>query len=220
MKFLTHTSRMEQFCKAGLYFVTSQAMSGGRSTVEIIEAVLKGGVRLVQLREKDLSDDQFLKLAVVVRELTDRYDALLVINDRIDIAEKAGADGVHLGQQDMNTAEARLRAPELIIGASSHSRDEALRAEQDGASYVNIGPIFPTKTKDWQDDFLGLESIRPISEGLKIPWTVMGGIKKKHIPALLAEGARTIAVVTALTLAGDVAAEAADLLRALRGGRV
>lgn len=219
MKFLTHTSRMEQFCRAGLYLVTSQAMSGGRSTIDVIDAALRGGVRLIQLREKDLSDDELLKLAEAVRELTDRFDALLIINDRLDIAEKTGADGVHLGQQDMSVTEARCRAPEMIIGASSHSREEAVRAEAEGASYVNIGPIFPTKTKDWQDEYLGTESIGPISAGLLIPWTVMGGIKKHHIPALVAEGARTIAVVTAVTLAGDVTAEVEELLSAVRSGR-
>lgn len=219
MKFPTHTSRMEQFCKAGLYLVTSQVMSGGRSTIEVIDAALRGGVRLIQLREKALSDEDLLKLAEAVRELTDRFDALLIINDRLDIAEKTGADGVHLGQQDMSVTEARRRAPEMIIGASSHSREEAVRAEAEGASYVNIGPIFPTKTKDWQDEYLGLESIRPISAGISIPWTVMGGIKKHHIPALVAEGARTIAVVTAVTLAGDVTAETAELLGAVMSGR-
>lgn len=100
----------------------------------------------------------------------------------------------------------------MIIGASSHCLEEALSAAKAGASYVNIGPIYPTKTKNWEQEFLGLEAMGEIAPHLSIPWTVMGGIKKHHIPELMAAGARTIAVVTAITQADDIAAEAAEIL--------
>ena len=208
----THSERMSLFCRAGLYLVTSEVMSGSRTTLDVIRESLLGGVRLIQLREKDRTDQELLELAIEARRLTAEAGALLLINDRIDIAEKCGADGVHLGQEDTPLEEARQRVPEMIIGGSSHSLDEALEAQAEGASYVNIGPIYPTKTKNWTEAYLGLEAIRAIAPHLTIPWTVMGGIKKKHIPGLLGEGATTIAMVTAVTMADDIAAEASDLL--------
>lgn len=203
---------MSLFCRAGLYLVTSEVMSGDRTTLDVIRESLLGGVRLIQLREKDRCDEELLELAIEARRLTTEAGALLLINDRIDIAEECGADGVHLGQDDTPLAEARARVPEMIIGGSSHSLDEALQAQAEGASYVNIGPIYPTKTKNWTEEYLGLAAIGAITPHLTIPWTVMGGIKKKHIPDLLAAGATTIAVVTAVTMADNIAAETRELL--------
>ncbi len=207
---------MARFARAGLYLVTSESMSGGRPTLEVVAEALKGGVRLIQLREKGVHDEDLLKLAERVRSLTRDAGALLIINDRIDIAEQCGADGVHLGLDDMPLREARSRAPDMIIGASSHTLDEALVAQAAGASYVNIGPIYPTMTKNWEQEFLGPQSIKEIAPHLSVPWTVMGGIKKQHIPVLMAEGARTIAVVTAVTMAADIAAESREILEIIR----
>lgn len=203
---------MEQFVLAGLYLVTSEAMSCGRSTLEVIAEALKGGALLVQLREKNRSDAELLALACQARRMTSEAGALLIINDSVELAEQCGADGVHLGLDDMQISEARKRAPDMIIGGSSHSLAEALEAQAAGASYVNIGPIYPTKTKNWEQEYLGIEAIREISPHLSIPWTVMGGIKKQHIPALVEAGARTIAVVTAVTMADDIAAETRDIV--------
>ena len=204
---------MKKFVDAGLYLVTSESMSGGRTSLEVIEQAVAGGVRLVQLREKDKSDFELRDIACEARKITAAAGAILLINDRIDIAEECGADGVHLGLDDMSIEEGRRRAPDMILGASSHNLEEALEAERVGASYVNIGPIYPTKTKNWEDAYLGVEAIAEIAPHLGIPWTVMGGIKKHHIPDLKAAGAKTIAVVTAVTMADDIAAEAAELLQ-------
>ena len=212
-----HTDRMRRFQQAGLYLVTSQALSCGRSTLEIVDAALAGGVRLIQLREKEMPMPDFLRLAELLRARTAQADALLIINDRLDVALAVGADGVHLGQADFPIAPARRLAPDLIIGASTHSPAEAQAAEHAGASYINIGPLFPTQTKTWPGEFLGLEGLGEIARLVTIPWTVMGGIKKEHIPALLKAGARTIAVVTAVTAAADPAQAARDLLALLRG---
>ena len=129
---------MRRFRDAGLYLVTSQSLSSGRATLEIVRAALAGGVKLVQLREKDLSTRRLLGLARKVRELTAKAGALLIINDRLDIALAVGADGVHLGQDDLPVDEARKIAPDLIIGASSHSRKEAAPV-----SYTHL--TLPTK---------------------------------------------------------------------------
>lgn len=212
-----HNKRMELFNKAGLYLVTSEVMSGGRTTREIVKAALLGGVKLIQLREKNMSGRELFKLAKDVRAMTDAVGALLVINDGLDIAMGVGADGVHLGQDDFPVAEARKLAPDMIIGSSSHDIEEAVIAEKQGASYVNIGPIYTTGTKVWTKEYLGVEGVLEISPVLKnIPFTVMGGIKKRHIPELLAAGARTIALVTAVTAADDPEEAAIRLLSIIK----
>ena len=208
---------MRRFTEAGLYLVTSQALSGGRTTAAIMRAALAGGVRQIQLREKDMPIRAFLDLAAEARRLTAAAGALLIVNDRIDVALAVGADGVHLGQDDFPIAEARKIAPELIIGASTHSAAQAAVAEAAGASYVNIGPLFPTGTKAWSGEFLGLDGLKRIAPTVSIPFTVMGGIKREHIPGLVDAGARTIALVTAVTMAADPEAAARDLLADIFG---
>ncbi len=198
-----HERRMRCFRDAGLYLVTSAEHSAGRTTENIATSALRAGLRLVQLREKNIRDRELFETARRLRMLTMRHDALLIINDRVDIALAVQADGVHLGQDDFPLAEARRLAPEMIIGVSSHNAAEAATAQREGASYVNIGPLFPTSTKEWSDDFLGIEGLRKIAPAVDIPFTVMGGIKLKHVPELLAAGARTIAVVSAVTAAPD-----------------
>lgn len=207
-----HELRMRIFCAAGLYVVTSESSSRGRKTIDIIRASLAGGARLVQLREKELSTADLLALAREARALTAQFGALLIINDRLDVALAAEADGVHLGQTDLPVADARRLAPDLIVGASTHSAEEALRAQSQGASYINIGPIFPTNTKKWQAPFLGIEGFRNISRLVSVPCTVMGGIKKHHVRELLNSGARTIALVTAVSQADDPEQAVRDLL--------
>lgn len=207
---------MGLFSRAGLYVVTSQSLSRGRTTLEIASASLRAGVRLFQLREKELPTREFVKLAKVIRAMTQDAGALLIINDRLDVALASGADGVHLGLDDLPVVEARRIAPDLIIGASCHSVEEALASERMGASYVNIGPIFPTGTKAWDRAFLGIDAVRIIGPCLRVPFTVMGGIKKEHIASLIQAGARTIAVVTAVTTADDPEAAARELLNEIR----
>jgi thiamine-phosphate pyrophosphorylase len=136
---------------------------------------------------------------------------LLIIDDEIDVAMAAGADGVHLGQDDLPLGPARLMAPELIIGQSTHSIAEAIAAHDAGADYVNLGPIFATSTKQVSCEPLGEEIIQKIAPLLDIPFTVMGGIKAHHIPELLKLDARRIAMVTEITQAEDVAAKVKEL---------
>jgi len=211
-----HQQRMTLFCRAGLYLVTEQALSRGRTTPDIIRAALAGGARLIQLREKDLPLPAFIRLAEQARRLTAEAGALLIINDRLDVAMGVDADGVHLGQADLPAAMARKLAPRLIVGVSTHSIAEAQAAQTAGASYINIGPLFPTKTKSWTQEFLGLEGLRQIAKHTTLPFTVMGGIKKEHIPALRQAGARIIAVVTAVTAADDPELATRELLSLIR----
>jgi len=212
------SERMRRFQTAGLYLVTSQVLSAERTTPDIVKAALAGGVKLIQLREKGLPIREYVKLAHGIREMTARAGALLIINDRVDVALATEADGVHLGQDDFPVCEARNLGPDLIIGVSTHSIEEALRAQEDGASYINIGPIYRTGTKVWDGAFLGLDGLQAIASVTQIPFSVMGGIKTTHIPGLLKVGARTIALVTAVTGAPDPEAAARELLNMINAG--
>lgn len=204
-------TRKWMFQKVDIYPVTCERLSAGRSDLEVLKAILEGGARIIQLREKEHSRKAFYQLAVKFRELTAAAGALLIVNDHVDIALAVEADGVHLGQDDFPVPAARKIAPELLIGASTHSLEEALRAQNEGADYINIGPIFPTKTKEGVEYFLGPEAIEDIGSRVTLPYTVMGGISEANIDQVLARGARKIAMVTAITKAPDMAAKVRHL---------
>jgi thiamine-phosphate pyrophosphorylase len=187
-----------------IYPVTCQELSEGRTNVEVLAAVLAGGAKIIQLREKHWDKKDLYELAIEFRKLTLSHDALLIINDHVDVALAAKADGVHLGQEDLPIRGARNIAPNLIIGASSHNLMEALKAEQDGADYVNIGPIFPTKTKENTVPFLGPGAISEIGPQLTVPFTTMGGIHPDNIDRVLEAGARRVAMITGITRAKDI----------------
>jgi thiamine-phosphate pyrophosphorylase len=194
-------SRARVFAGIDLYPVTGQAFSKGRSTLEIVEAVKAAGCKVFQLREKDLTKREYYELARRAREIATQM--LMICNDHLDVALAICADGIHLGDDDLPIAEARDLAPDLIIGASSHSLEQAQNAQRAGADYVNIGPIFQTSTKSKPGPSLGPQAIVEISPSLHIPYTVMGGIKADNIDTVLQAGARRIAVVTAITAAPD-----------------
>ncbi|MPN37991.1 Thiamine-phosphate synthase [bioreactor metagenome] len=207
MIFRTLAERMKVFCDAAdLYPVISSEFCAGRDPLAVLRAVGAGGAKLFQLREKHRSDRELYDLARAAREIADEYGMLFILDDRADIALAAGADGVHLGQDDLPVAAAKQLAPELIVGSSTHNLEEALAAEQSGADYLNIGPIYPTRTKSVACGALGVAAIGRIAPQLHIPFTVMGGIKMRHIAELRAAGARRIAMVTEITQAPDVTA--------------
>jgi len=208
---MPHTDRMARFNAADLYVVITGEFCAGRSPLDILDACLDAGVRLIQFREKALPDAELYKQARAFRAKTLDAGALLIIDDRVDIALAVNADGVHLGQGDLPLAAARYIAPDLILGVSTHNLDEALAAQENGASYVNIGPIFPTQTKSTGYDALGPEALAHIVPHLSIPFTCMGGINAENIRQVLACGARHVALVTAVTAAPDPRAAAQQL---------
>ena len=212
---MDHGERMARFRKSDLYVVITESFCGGRPALDILDAVLAAGVTLVQFREKDLEDGEFYARARGFRERTNAADALLIVDDRLDVALAVEADGVHVGQRDLPVAVARTMAPELLVGASTHNLEQALAAQRDGASMVNIGPIFATNTKVTEVPPLGPETIDGIASQLNIPFTCMGGIKAHNLHEVLSRGARHVAVVTAVTAEPDVQAAAASLRRAM-----
>ena len=210
--------RKNLFEQIDLYTVTCEELSNGRTNYEVLNAVIAGGGKIIQLRDKKCGKERFLEMAKDFRRITAEAGILLIINDYIDVAIEVDADGVHLGQEDFSIEEARKIAPDLIIGSSSHNLDEALKAQSNGADYVNIGPIFPTGTKQHLK-VVGVEMIKEIVPHLHIPFTVMGGIKITNINKVLQTGAEKIAVVTAVTMADDMTA-AVKKLRAVIGKKL
>lgn len=209
--------RRKMFQQVDVYPVTCEELSGGRSNLEVLEAVIRGEAKVIQLREKDYQKKDLYHLALKFREMTARDGVLLIINDHVDIALAVDADGVHLGQEDLPVQVAKKLAPELLIGASTHSLEQALQAEKDGADYINIGPIFPTRTKEGVERVLGPEAISKISPHVEVPFTVMGGINEENIDQVLAQGARRVAMVTAITRAADIAAKVRYLKEKITG---
>ena len=203
--------RMAMLRQADLYVVITEEFTSGRGTLRVLEEAADAGIRIAQLREKNLSGKELYHRAEQFRKICDRYQILMIMNDHLDIALMCGADGVHLGQDDLPLAEAVHFAPELLIGRSTHSRIQALEAQSQGAAYINLGPIFPTQTKNTPVHPLGMEIIRETREELHIPFSVMGGIKARHIPGLLAEGVRLIAMVTEITQAPDIGQRVREL---------
>ncbi len=214
---MTHGERMARFEKTDLYVVITEAFCAGRPALEILDAALAAGVGIVQFREKDLDTGELCERGLAFRQRTADAGALLIVDDRLDVALAIGADGVHLGQEDLPFEAARRVAPGLIVGASTHNPEEACAAQAAGASYVNIGPVFPTGTKALGIGSVGTGMIERVTPELAIPFTVMGGITLENVGQVVERGARHVAVVTAVTAAEDPQSAAAALRQAIRG---
>jgi thiamine-phosphate pyrophosphorylase len=210
---MTKDERLKKFADVNIYPVTCEKLSRGRSDIDILNGVIAGGAKIIQLREKDILKRELYELAKKFREITERNGLLLIINDHVDIALSVKADGVHLGQDDMPLSAARDLAPELIIGVSTHDEAEAEAAFRGGADYVNIGPVFPTGTKEGVSEFLGVKRVSAISKRIKIPFTVMGGINLDNIHEVVSAGAKKVAVVSAITMSDDIAHATRDLIK-------
>jgi thiamine-phosphate pyrophosphorylase len=197
-----------------LYIVTD-ATSTAEGTLQVVEAAIAGGVDAVQLRRKgDDGLDQY-RLAVRCREICADAGVLFLVNDRLDVAIAAGADGVHLGQDDLPVEVARRLWPGHIVGRSTHSPDQALAAIAEGADYLGVGPVFATPTKPGREP-VGLEYVRWATLNVGIPWVAIGGIDETNAVKVASAGATAIAVVRALTSAPDAEAAARRLREAVR----
>ena len=212
--------RMRQFIRSDLYGITDAPHSLGRPTVEVVKAMLAAGIGIIQYREKD--KDQRTKLAEcrILRTLAKEAGALFIVNDHPDLALLAEADGVHVGQNDYPPGEIRkLIGPGMLLGLSTHAPEEALRAQQDPAvDYIGVGPLFPTRTKRDVCNAVGLEYLDFVVENIDLPFVAIGGIKVHNIRQVAERGARTIAVVTEITGAADIA-ETIGKLREQIGGK-
>jgi len=180
----------------------------------LLDAALRGGVDVVQLRDKELGDAELVAASERFRRACDRHGALFVLNDRPDLVDACGADGVHVGLEDAPPAEARaLVGAERLVGVSAHSREEIEAAPEAGADYLGVGTIFATPTK--AEDAVGLELVRIAAETARLPWFAIGGIDLDTVGLVAAAGAHGVAVVRAIRDAADPEQAARDLRAAL-----
>jgi len=218
-----YTGRLRKFIEeVTVYPVSCESLAAGRTDREWLDAVLAGGARIVQLRDKVSKDSSLLEKAKYFRRKTREAGALFLVNDRLDIALLAGADGIHVGQKDLPPEEIRKLAPDILIGLSCNSEEDvknltkSIVHNKGLVSYFNVGPIYPTDTKEGLASFLGPEAISRFSRWSSLPFTVMGGIKYRHINELTVNGAKRIAIVTAISQAGDMKNETAKWIGAIK----
>jgi thiamine-phosphate pyrophosphorylase len=216
----TLQEKIELFDNSDLYPVVSSEFCNGRDVCDIVAGIAAGGAKIVQIREKHLSDLTVLELVKKCKSITDRYQMLLIVDDRLDIAMAAGADGVHLGQDDFPLPEAKKLAPEMLFGISTHNAEEIRRALEDNCGYLNIGPMFPTQTKSVACGALGLEMIEKLKDSVSCPFSIMGGIKEHHLPQLVSKGFKHIAMVTEITQAGNVQQKVEHLRSIMKSGSI
>lgn len=180
----------------------------------LCELALRGGVRVVQFRDKELDREAFVALGRRIFALCRRHGALFIVNDRVEEALEIGADGVHVGQRDMPVAEARAVLGEgAIVGLSVGSVEEAIAGERDGADYVAVSPVFDTATKPDAGGGLGLEMVRSVRRAVRVPVAAIGGITAERLAEVVAAGADLVAVVSAISRAEDPERAAAELVR-------
>jgi thiamine-phosphate pyrophosphorylase len=194
----------ERVAVSPLYAILDPEQIKGRAATDILRELLKGGVKLLQLRAKALSPRDFLQLARKTRALTYSCSCRLIVNDRVDIALASDADGVHLGQDDMPLHAARKLMDEKLIGISTHDVDQAKEAERDGADYIGFGPMFGTSTKETGYIARGLDMLREIRAAVKIPIIAIGGITESNVKEVWEAGGDSAAIISDLMGAKNV----------------
>jgi thiamine-phosphate pyrophosphorylase len=203
-------ARRERLARSRLYLVL-EAYPHGEDPSGLLDSALRGGVDVVQLREKKLTDDALVVASEPFRLACAQHGALFVLNDRPDLVDACGADGVHVGQTDTAAPEARmLVGPERLVGVSATSRQEMLAAQAEGADYVGVQTVFATPTKP-EEEAHGLEVVRAAAETLVIPWFAIGGIEEGNVAEVAAAGAPGVAVVRAIRDADDPEAATREL---------
>lgn len=200
-----------------LYAVTDRAWVGEQSFLSQVEAALQGGVSILQLREKELSEEEFVAEALEVRALCRKYNVPLIINDDLSVAEKCGADGIHVGIEDISVAEIRQKmGRDFIIGATAKTPEQARAAEAAGADYLGVGAVFPSPTKQ-KAIRISREQLGEICGSVSIPAVAIGGITLENAAELRGGGMAGIAVVSSLFGAADIRAAAEALRNTAKG---
>lgn len=200
-----------------LYLCTDSRLMSCATVEESVERAVKGGVSVVQLREKNASSREMFELAKRVKKITDKYGVPLIINDRLDICLAADAAGVHLGQSDLPCSEARrILGSEKIIGVSAATPEEAAKAQADGADYLGVGAVFATSTKT-NTRPVTTETIRAIRSAVTIPFVVIGGVNSDNIGSLYGLGINGAAVISAVISQSDITDAARKMRRAAEG---
>ena len=204
-----------------LYVVTDEALGRGRSHEEQARAALAGGAGVIQLRDKTATSLRLYQAARATLALTREAGALLIVNDRLDVALAAGADGVHVGPDDLPVAVVRrLLRPGMILGASAGTVEEAIAAERDGADYLGVGAVYEARgSKADAGPPVGPERVRAVREAVRVPIVGIGGIKAENAARVIAAGADGVAVISGVVAAPDIAGAAAALLDVVRDAK-
>ena len=194
-----------------LYAVTDRSWLDGRTLYSQVEEALEGGATFLQLREKDLDEEHFLEEAKELQALCRRYGVPFIVNDNVDVALAMGADGIHVGQSDMEAGDVRkLLGPDRILGVSAQTVEQALLAQKRGADYLGVGAVFPTGSKDDADD-VSSDTLRALCEAVSIPVVAIGGISHNTVMQLRGSGICGIAVISAIFAQKDIKAATKEL---------
>jgi thiamine-phosphate pyrophosphorylase len=196
-----------------LYVITDERIGRGRSHLRIAEAAILGGADVLQLRDKEASGGRLYRAALELRRITREANVPFIVNDRVDVAMAAGADGVHVGQEDLPASAARkILGPGKILGVSADTVEEAIRAEEDGADYLGVGPVFEARgTKADAGEPAGLDLIAKIRRRTRLPIVAIGGINAENARQVLEAGADAVAVISAIVAADDMAQATREL---------
>ena len=205
------TNRKEILERLRLMVISDHTQSR-RPLIDALKAALEGGVTAIQLREPEWSARELLQAATELRTITQRHHALLIINDRLDVARAVQADGVHLGWRSLPVSAAReLAGDDFLIGFSAHNAEEAREAEQQGADYITIGPVYPTPSKKGLVPVLGIEGVRNALKDVRLPAVALGGIQADNAREVLKTGVRGIAMIRGILNQDDPQAAAVEL---------
>jgi len=212
------SDKAELLSRIQLYVIADKKICGDRDVEDVVRQAIEGGAQMIQCRDKDSDHADFLSMARKLRAVCKERGIPFIVNDRADIAAEVNADGVHVGQKDLSASEARqVLGSARIIGKSSSTLDQAIRAQDEGADYVGIGPIFDTPSKQI-DKPIGLDIVPKANEMLGIPFFLIGGITEENLNQVIRAGGRRIAVISAVVSSDHVTLAAASLLRRLQAG--
>lgn len=190
-----------------LYLITEEKLSGGRSTLEVVKEAVKGGVDVIQLRDKNLTLRERYTLGTKIRKITKKRNVDFIVNDRVDLAAALDADGVHLGQDDLPCSEARnILGADKIIGITAIKAEDIIKAEKDGADYLGIGSVFKTVSKkvSREKDGIGIQGIKRVKKLTSLPLIAIGGLNSSNAADVIKAGADTISVISAVAGAANI----------------
>ncbi|UMZ73178.1 Thiamine-phosphate synthase [Natranaerofaba carboxydovora] len=197
--------KTDEILGTDIYAITAEEYSRGRDNIEVVKEMLDGGIKLIQYREKKKPAGEKLEQCKKIRKLTKEAGCKFIVNDDVDIAMLVGADGIHVGQDDLPVNEIRkLVGEEMLIGLSTHSPKQAKEAASSGADYIGVGPVFKTNTKEDVVEPVGLSYVDYVYKNMDIPFVAIGGIKKHNIQEVMEKGAYCFAMVTEIVEADDI----------------
>lgn len=210
------SKKLELFKDYNLYCLTAENLSCGRSNVDVVKEMLSAGVKIIQYREKKKTLREKFKEALILRDLTAKYDALLIINDHLDLTKIVEADGVHIGQEDYPLEVVReFLGEKFIVGITVHRKEEVIDAIAKGADYLGLGPLFESFTKEKPHPPIGLEILEWAVNNFEIPIVAIGGIKESNLPEVLEKGGKCVAMVSEIVSSPNIEEKIQKIMKIL-----